>query len=104
MEHELFTDLGGVYFATRFCYDSHETNRRRSGVGDRSGGGQHRNVEAKSNVLFASLINTLDVIRLSFVRHELRMFLDNENEARLTLEIDNVSGSVGFSLEHLNLE
>lgn len=64
---------------------SHAAGRRRARVRDRSRRRQHRNVQRKRYVLFSGLIDTLDVVRLRIVRHQLRVLLNHEDEAGQTL-------------------
>lgn len=65
--------------------DLHQARWRRSGVRYRAGRGQHRNVEAQCDVLFAGVVHAPYVIGLRFVCDQFRMFLYDQHEASLAL-------------------
>jgi hypothetical protein len=86
LQHEVVTDFGRVNLLACRSHDLHQTSGWRASVCDGSCCGQHRHVEAQCYVLFAGLVDALDVISLGFVRHQFGMLLDYQYEAGLSLQ------------------
>lgn len=86
LQHQVLSDLGWVHFSSCIGDDLHHTGRWRSSIGDGSSGRQHRHVETNRHILLAGRVHTLDVICLSLVRDQFRMFLNNQDEACLSLQ------------------
>lgn len=87
LQHQVVTNLGGIDLISVLRNYLHHAHRWRAGISDCSSGRQHGDVEAKSNVLFSRLVYALDVICLCFVSHQLRMFLYDEDEAGLSVDV-----------------
>lgn len=87
LQHEIVPNLGRVDLVSVLGDDLHQANWWRTGVSDRSSGRQHRYVEAESNILLSSLIDTFDVVCLCLVCHQFRMLLDYQNETGLSLKV-----------------
>lgn len=81
LQLEVVADFRRVDLLALVGDDAHLADWRWSGIGNGSGRGQHRDIEAQCDILLASLVDTLDVVGLSLVGHQLRMFLDDQHEA-----------------------
>jgi hypothetical protein len=91
LQHEVVTDFGRVNLLACRSHDLHQTSGWRASVCDGSCCGQHRHVEAQCYVLFAGLVDALDVISLGFVRHQFGMLLDYQYEAGLSVDVDQAA-------------
>lgn len=81
LQLEVVADFGRVDLLALVGDDAHLADGRWSGIGNGSSRGQHRDIEAQCNILLASLVDTLDVVSLSLVGHQLGMLLDDQHEA-----------------------
>ena len=65
--------------------DLHGAGRGWTGVGDGAGGGQGADVEPDVEVVLSRLVDAPDPVGLSLVRHQLLVFLYDEDKPRLAL-------------------
>lgn len=79
-EHEVVSDNSSADFLSGREADLHGTDRWWSRIGDGSGRGQHGNIEADGDGFFGRVVDTANLIGLSFECHQLWMFLDHQDE------------------------
>ena len=79
-EQQCITNDGTTHFLTGRQNDLHSADRRWTGVGDGTGSRQHGYVEANSDRLFGGVIHASNLVGLGLESHQLRMFLDDEDE------------------------
>ena len=115
LEHQTVSDFGGRDVVAVRVADSHIASGRRASVGDGSSRRQGLHVEAEVKVLFrirspivvlkpcgfgylfARVVDTANSVGLSLVRHQLGMFLHDEDEPGLALVVEQAA-SVEFDL------
>lgn len=87
LEHQVVTNFSRVDFLSIRRGDSHRTRRRWTSIGNRAGCRQHLNIEANRDVLFSGLVDTLDVVGLSLICHQLGMLLNDEHKAGNAIDV-----------------
>lgn len=81
MQSQIIANFGGVNLLSLVGDDAHLADWWWSSIGNGSRRGQHGHVEAQGDVLLARLVDTLDVIGLCLVCHELGMLLYDQHKA-----------------------
>ena len=85
-EHQLVTNFCLRNVITIWIADSHCTSWCWSCICNRSGSSQSRHVEPNVQILLAGIIDTAYSVRLGFVSHQFRVFLNDQNKFGLSLQ------------------
>lgn len=99
-EEQVVSDLSTADLLAVHSADLHLTSWWRTRVGDRARCGNHADIESQGHSLFTGVVDTLDVVRPGAVRHQLGVFLDDQHEGGLPVDVYQATGVE----EHLEVD
>lgn len=100
LEQQVISNLSTAYFFAIHSADLHLARGRWASVGNCARRGYHADIESQRHSLLASVVDTLDVVSASTVCDQFGMFLDDEHERGLSIDVHQAAGVE----EHLEVD
>ena len=91
LEDEVVANFGAADLLSIQRADGHDAGRRRTGVGNRSRGGDHADVEAQCDGLLAGVVDALDVVGASAVGNQFGVLLNDQHKGGLAVDVQQAT-------------